>query len=99
MTSLINVLAVKWYGETEFWAAIGKVMLILALIMFTFITMLGGNPLNDRFGFRCVMMSPRSVVGTRSKPFPHTDTGKSQELLPSSTLRDRWDDSSASWPA
>lgn len=23
-TSLINLLAVKWYGETEFWAALGK---------------------------------------------------------------------------
>lgn len=49
---LINVLAVKWYGETEFWAAIGKVLLIVGLILFTFIVMLGGNPHGDRFGFR-----------------------------------------------
>ncbi|KAF1816943.1 amino acid transporter [Eremomyces bilateralis CBS 781.70] len=49
---LINVLAVKWYGETEFWAAIGKVLLIIGLIIFTFIVMLGGNPKRDRFGFR-----------------------------------------------
>ena len=49
---LINVLAVKWYGETEFWAAVGKVMLIVGLILFTFIVMLGGNPKGDRFGFR-----------------------------------------------
>ncbi|RMZ08859.1 hypothetical protein D0860_04495 [Hortaea werneckii] len=48
----INLLAVKWYGETEFWAALGKVLLIVGLILFTFITMLGGNPLGDRFGFR-----------------------------------------------
>lgn len=50
--ALINCLAVKWYGETEFWAAVGKVLLIIGLIFFTFIAMLGGNPKNDRFGFR-----------------------------------------------
>ncbi|ETS01914.1 hypothetical protein MKX07_000383 [Trichoderma sp. CBMAI-0711] len=50
--ALINVLAVKWYGETEFWAAIGKVVLIVGLIVFTVVVMLGGNPHHDRFGFR-----------------------------------------------
>ncbi|KAJ4354545.1 general amino acid permease agp2 [Didymosphaeria variabile] len=49
---LINMLAVKWYGETEFWAALGKVLLIIGLIIFTFISMLGGNPIKDRYGFR-----------------------------------------------
>lgn len=49
---LINLLAVQWYGESEFWAALGKVILIIALILFTFITMLGGNPLRERFGFK-----------------------------------------------
>ncbi|KZZ91720.1 Amino acid/polyamine transporter I [Moelleriella libera RCEF 2490] len=50
--ALINLLAVKWYGEAEFWAALGKVLLIVGLIVFTFIVMLGGNPQGDRFGFR-----------------------------------------------
>ncbi|KAI1774364.1 amino acid permease/ SLC12A domain-containing protein [Hypoxylon cercidicola] len=50
--ALINVMAVQWYGETEFWAALGKVLLIVGLIVFTFIVMLGGNPQHDRFGFR-----------------------------------------------
>lgn len=45
-------MAVQWYGETEFWAALGKVLLIIGLIFFTFIAMLGGNPLGDRYGFR-----------------------------------------------
>lgn len=49
--ALINLLTVEWYGETEFWAALGKVLLIVALIFFTFVTMLGGNPLRERFGF------------------------------------------------
>ncbi|KAL1792034.1 hypothetical protein ACET3X_009785 [Alternaria dauci] len=48
----INMMAVKWYGETEFWAAIGKVLLIIGLLIFTFISMLGGNPQKDRYGFR-----------------------------------------------
>ena len=50
--SIINIFAVKWYGESEFWLALGKVLLIIGLIIYTFITMLGGNPLHDRFGFR-----------------------------------------------
>ncbi|KKA28644.1 hypothetical protein TD95_001892 [Thielaviopsis punctulata] len=50
--ALINLMAVKWYGETEFWAALGKALLIIGLIIFTFCAMLGANPLHDRFGFR-----------------------------------------------
>lgn len=49
---VINLMAVKWYGETEFWAAVGKVLLIVGLLIFTFISMLGGNPEKDRYGFR-----------------------------------------------
>lgn len=48
----VNMFAVKWYGETEFWMALGKVLLIIGLLCYTFIAMLGGNPLKDRFGFR-----------------------------------------------
>ncbi|KAF3312683.1 hypothetical protein TWF173_006907 [Orbilia oligospora] len=47
-----NIFTVKWYGEAEFWMALGKVILIVGLLIFTFVTMLGGNPLHDRFGFR-----------------------------------------------
>ena len=36
----INVLAVRWYGESEFWAALGKVLLIIGLIIFTFVSFL-----------------------------------------------------------
>ncbi|KAK6514755.1 hypothetical protein TWF506_007121 [Arthrobotrys conoides] len=50
--TLANMFTVKWYGEAEFWMALGKVILIVGLLIFTFITMLGGNPLHDRFGFR-----------------------------------------------
>ncbi|KAJ5319477.1 Amino acid/polyamine transporter I [Penicillium brevicompactum] len=48
----LNLFAVKWYGEAEFWLSLGKVLLSIGLIFYTFIVMLGGNPLGDRFGFR-----------------------------------------------
>jgi amino acid permease len=36
--SIINLFAVKWYGESEFWLASGKVILIGIVFCFTFIT-------------------------------------------------------------
>ena len=48
----INLVMVGAYGETEFWLALGKMLLIIGLIVFTFITMLGGNPAKDVYGFR-----------------------------------------------
>lgn len=40
------------YGEAEFWLSGGKVILIIMLYFFTFITMCGGNPRHDAYGFR-----------------------------------------------
>ncbi|KAJ4369218.1 hypothetical protein N0V83_006303 [Neocucurbitaria cava] len=48
----INAFVVKWYGEAEFWLASGKVFLIAIVYSFTFITMVGGNPQHDAYGFR-----------------------------------------------
>ncbi|KAJ5274083.1 hypothetical protein N7478_009208 [Penicillium angulare] len=48
----LNMLAVKAYGEAEFWLSGGKIILIFALFFFTFITMVGGNPAHDAYGFR-----------------------------------------------
>ncbi|KAF1991754.1 hypothetical protein K402DRAFT_409351 [Aulographum hederae CBS 113979] len=50
--AVFNVFAVKWYGEAEFWLSTGKVLLIIILFCFTFITMVGGNPQHDAYGFR-----------------------------------------------
>lgn len=50
--SLLNILAVRAYGEAEFWLSGGKVVLIFLLFAFTFITMVGGNPQHDAYGFR-----------------------------------------------
>jgi amino acid transporter len=49
---IINLFAVKWYGESEFWLSSGKLLLILMLFCFTFVTMVGGNPKHDAYGFR-----------------------------------------------
>lgn len=51
-SSVINLFAVKWYGESEFWLSGGKVVLIAMIFSFTFITMVGGNPKHDAYGFR-----------------------------------------------
>lgn len=50
--SAINILAVGAFGEAEFWLSGGKVILIFSLFFFTFITMVGGNPAHDVYGFR-----------------------------------------------
>ncbi|CCH41818.1 General amino acid permease [Wickerhamomyces ciferrii] len=50
--TVLNVFAVKWFGESEFYLTIGKVVLAVGLIVFTFVTMVGGNPQHDAFGFR-----------------------------------------------
>ncbi|KAF4844788.1 General amino acid permease AGP2 [Colletotrichum siamense] len=49
---LLNVVAVKYFGEAEFWLASGKLLLIAMAFSFTFITMVGGNPQHDAYGFR-----------------------------------------------
>lgn len=42
----------RWYGESEFIFSCTKLLLIIGLCLLTFITMLGGNPKHDRYGFR-----------------------------------------------
>lgn len=42
----------RWYGESEFIMASTKVILLIGLILLTFITMVGGNPKHDAYGFR-----------------------------------------------
>lgn len=52
MSSALNIVAVRFYGEAEFWLSGGKLILIFILFAFTFITMVGGNPQGDAYGFR-----------------------------------------------
>jgi yeast amino acid transporter len=68
---ILNVTAVKYYGETEFIMAITKVILIIGLILLTFITMCGGNPKGDAYGFRYwtngQAMHPYYTTGTTGR--------------------------------
>ncbi|CZT25817.1 related to amino acid transporters [Ramularia collo-cygni] len=50
--ALLNTISVRYFGVAEFYLSIFKVFLIFMCLSFTVVTMLGGNPLNDRYGFR-----------------------------------------------
>lgn len=51
-TRLINIAPVKYFGEAEFWLSGGKVILMAIVFSFTFVSMVGGNPQHDAYGFR-----------------------------------------------
>lgn len=48
----VNFLGVKYYGETEFWFCLIKVIAIIVLIITSLVIDLGGGPRGDRLGFR-----------------------------------------------
>lgn len=48
----LNFLPVRFYGETEFWFAGTKVIMMLGLLILSFILFWGGGPSHDRLGFR-----------------------------------------------
>merc|ERR1711939_598913 len=48
----LNFLPVRFYGETEFWFAGTKVILMIGLLFLSFILFWGGGPSHDRLGFR-----------------------------------------------
>jgi hypothetical protein len=50
--AIIQLYSVRWFGEIEFWISITKVLLMVGLTLYTFVTMVGGNPLKDKYGFR-----------------------------------------------
>ncbi len=60
----INLSNVKYYGEAEFWLGIGKILLAMGMMCFVFVTMLGGNPLHDRYGFRYWSTPMVEYIGT-----------------------------------
>lgn len=43
----LNIYRADLFGEAEFWLALGKILLVTGLILYTFIVMLGGNPLHE----------------------------------------------------
>ncbi|RFU26414.1 hypothetical protein B7463_g9921, partial [Scytalidium lignicola] len=49
---LLNVIAVSFFGEAEFWFASIKLITILGLIILGVVLFFGGGPNHDRLGFR-----------------------------------------------
>lgn len=87
--TLINCLVVNAYGEAEFWLSGGKVILVLALFVFTFITMVGGNPKHDAYGFRYWNHPGAFAVGplfNSSVPHVMTDVNPFQEYRSQGSL-------------
>ena len=56
LPSALNMVAVRAYGEAEFWLSGGKFILCIMLFCFTLVTMCGGNPQHDAYGFRHVSL-------------------------------------------
>ncbi|KDN62110.1 putative amino acid permease [Colletotrichum sublineola] len=50
--AFLNIITVRYFGISEFYLSIFKVLLMIGLFFFTFVTMVGGNPLHDAYGFR-----------------------------------------------
>lgn len=48
----LNIIAVSFFGEAEFWFASIKLLTIVGLIILGIVLMLGGGPNRDRLGFR-----------------------------------------------
>lgn len=48
----LNALPVRYYGETEFWFASTKVIMMLGLLLVSVVLFFGGGPSKDRLGFR-----------------------------------------------
>ncbi|QPG73185.1 hypothetical protein FOA43_000491 [Brettanomyces nanus] len=61
---LINLSTVRCYAEVEFYLGICKILLAIAMILFVFFTMLGLNPMHDRYGFRYWSTPMVEYIGT-----------------------------------
>ncbi|ODV62050.1 uncharacterized protein ASCRUDRAFT_33456 [Ascoidea rubescens DSM 1968] len=48
---ICNIFAVNWFGEIEFVGCMFKILLIIGLMMFSFLSMCGANPKGDAYGF------------------------------------------------
>ncbi|WQF84159.1 Putative amino acid permease/ SLC12A domain-containing protein [Colletotrichum destructivum] len=49
--AFLNIITVRYFGISEFYLSIFKVLLMIGLFFFTFVTMVGGNPLHEAYGF------------------------------------------------
>lgn len=49
--TVLHLINVRYFGITEMWMSTFKFALMVGLLLYTFVVMVGGNPLHDRFGF------------------------------------------------
>lgn len=67
---LLNIIAVSFFGEAEFWFASIKLITIMGLIILGVVLFFGGGPNHDRLGFRYWKnpgaFNPYMVTGTES---------------------------------
>ncbi|GAA5893625.1 hypothetical protein JCM6882_007864 [Rhodosporidiobolus microsporus] len=49
---LLNIWDSRYFGHAEFGFSMAKIVLSFGLLAFTFVTMVGGNPIHDKFGLR-----------------------------------------------
>ncbi|GAA5903761.1 hypothetical protein JCM6882_003409 [Rhodosporidiobolus microsporus] len=68
--ALFNLWDARYFANAEFALAMGKILLIIGLLLMTFVTMLGANPIHDRFGFR-FWKEPGPLTG------PYPENGES----------------------
>lgn len=83
---ILNITAVRWYGESEFWLASGKVLLIGIVFMFTFITSEYSKVLKRCLNSNLIQWS---AVILNTMPTA-SDTGVNQEVLQPMSLRAVW---------
>ncbi|KAI0050990.1 general APC amino acid permease [Auriscalpium vulgare] len=67
LVSAVNIFGVRWFGESEFYFSIIKIVLITGLILTGLIIDLGGGPHHDRIGFR-YWKHPGPVAGAGLEP-------------------------------
>ncbi|KIK04549.1 hypothetical protein K443DRAFT_92828 [Laccaria amethystina LaAM-08-1] len=62
LVCLVNIFGVRWFGESEFFFSIIKILLIIGLLIAGLVIDLGGGPQGDRIGFR-YWKHPGAVAG------------------------------------
>lgn len=68
-------------SQAEFWLSGGKVILIFSLFFFTFVTMVGGNPAGDAYGFRNWTMGQAFLEYSNGVHMPTGDLGRFEGFL------------------
>jgi len=72
----LNIFAVSYYGESEFWFASIKILALIGLLILGLILFFGGGPTHDRLSFR-YWSTPHSAF----KSYPSPNLGATGKFL------------------